>query len=54
MEWNLFLKQLDQGEVDTSSVSDWMLSSWKRVGFEAKFIQVFRSGKKIEKMGHLL
>ncbi|KAI8337335.1 T-complex protein 11-domain-containing protein [Blakeslea trispora] len=44
IEWNLFLKQLDQGEVDTSSVSEWMVNSWKRIGSEAKFIQAFRSG----------
>ncbi|KAI8056517.1 T-complex protein 11-domain-containing protein [Gilbertella persicaria] len=44
IEWNVFLKQLDNGEINISSVSDWMTCSWNRLGSSAKFIHFFRSG----------
>lgn len=36
---------MDNGEVDVSSVSDWMTCTWNRLGLDAKFVQVFRTGK---------
>jgi hypothetical protein len=44
LEWKIFLNQLDNGEVDTLSVSEWLKCTFNRLGPDAKFIQVFRTG----------
>lgn len=44
LEWKIFLTQLDNGEVNTSTVSQWMKSTYQRLGLDAKFINIFRTG----------
>ncbi|KAF1807780.1 T-complex protein 11-domain-containing protein [Mucor lusitanicus] len=44
LEWKIFLKQLDNQEITISSVSEWMSCTWDRLGPDAKFINVFRTG----------
>lgn len=44
LEWKIFLNQLDNGEVNTQSVIDWLKCTYNRLGQDAKFIEVFRTG----------
>ncbi|KAK4516903.1 uncharacterized protein ATC70_000230 [Mucor velutinosus] len=44
LEWKIFLRQLDNQEITISSVSEWMSCTWDRLGPDAKFIHVFRTG----------
>ncbi|GAA5797871.1 T-complex protein 11-domain-containing protein [Helicostylum pulchrum] len=44
LEWKIFLAQLDNGEVNTSSVSQWMKCTYQRLGHETQFINIFRTG----------
>lgn len=45
-EWRVFLNQLSTGEIVVTSAYDWLLSTWKRMGFRSNFDHVLNTGKK--------
>ncbi|KAI8968574.1 T-complex protein 11-domain-containing protein [Mycotypha africana] len=44
LELKLFLTQMEQGEVDTTSVVDWLAGSWRALEKDAPFVKIFYTG----------